>query len=399
MDGERIRTLSGGVNQRGLRNFNERLLLSMLQRHGPLPGSDLARQTGLSPQTVSVILRRLEKDGVVARGPSQKGRVGKPSVPMDLAASGALSFGLKIGRRSSDLLLGDLRGVVRQQVRTTYRYPMPNTIFGFLKDGIQRLSEALPPEELCRICGIGVAAPSEIWNWPETTGAPAQEFGQWKDIDFKEAIAAFSTLPVYVTNDATAACRSEQVYGRGKEFLDYAYFFVGSFVGGGIVLNQTVIQGNRGNAGALGSLRTTGTDGKDRQLIETASLCRLEAAMVEAGIDPKCLWTTPQDWSGFPVQLDAWITAAATELAKASLQICAVIDFEAILIDGAFPPEIRTRLVQQIREKIGDFDWRGITQPSIEEARVGGNARALGAACTPMFAQFFLDTTTGLHAS
>ena len=63
MDGSKIRTLSGGVNQRGLRDHNARMLLSIIQRNGPMPGSDLARVAGLSPQTVSVILRKLEKDG------------------------------------------------------------------------------------------------------------------------------------------------------------------------------------------------------------------------------------------------------------------------------------------------------------------------------------------------
>ena len=57
MDGGKIKGASGGVNQSGVRNYNERLLLSMLQRRGGMAGIDLARMTGLSPQTVSVIFR------------------------------------------------------------------------------------------------------------------------------------------------------------------------------------------------------------------------------------------------------------------------------------------------------------------------------------------------------
>ena len=103
MDMPKIRSLSGGANQSGLRDYNERLLLSMLLRNGPMPGSDLARLAGLSSQTVSVILRKLEIVGLLERGePHRGGRVGKPSVPMGLAPKGVLSFGLKIGRRSSE---------------------------------------------------------------------------------------------------------------------------------------------------------------------------------------------------------------------------------------------------------------------------------------------------------
>lgn len=42
---DHVRTLSGGINQTGVRAYNERLILSILQRNGGLPGSDLARRT------------------------------------------------------------------------------------------------------------------------------------------------------------------------------------------------------------------------------------------------------------------------------------------------------------------------------------------------------------------
>ena len=52
-----IRRLSAGASQHQLRNYNERLILTLIQRHRALPGSEIARSAGLSPQTVSVILR------------------------------------------------------------------------------------------------------------------------------------------------------------------------------------------------------------------------------------------------------------------------------------------------------------------------------------------------------
>ena len=58
-------------------------------------------------------------------------------------------------------------------------------------------------------------------------GATAEEFELWKGVCFQDEIAEISDLPVHVVNDATAACRAEHVYGRGKEFRDYAYFFSG----------------------------------------------------------------------------------------------------------------------------------------------------------------------------
>ncbi len=394
-----IRALSGGVNQSGVRDYNERLLLSTLQRNGAMPGRDLARRAGLSPQTVSVILRKLESDGLLERGTPTRGRVGKPSVPMGLAADGVFSVGLKIGRRSADLLLVDFQGAIRTEYRTTYRYPMPDIVFGFLRDGLARMSESLTPTEAARICGLGIAAPFELWNWADLVGAPAAEFMAWKGIDFRTEVARFSDLPVFIVNDATAACQAELVYGRGKEFRDYAYFFVGAFVGGGIVLNHSVFGGHQGNAGALGSLRSTGPAGESRQLIDAASLYLLEARLSGAGLDPAQLWTQPQNWASFADHVDPWIAQTADELARASLTACSVIDFEAILIEGSFPARVKTTLVGRIRDAIGQQDTRGLIVPRIEEGRIGGNARAIGAACGPVFSQFLLDTNAGLSAS
>lgn len=395
MDGSKIRSLSGGANQSGLRDYNERLLLSMLQRNGPLPGSDLARMAGLSPQTVSVILRELENDGLLARGDPVRGKVGKPSVPMRLDPDGVFSFGLKLGRRSADLILMDFTGGIRAHRRMSYSYPVPDQVLTFLREGLIDLTGDMPVAHRTRLCGIGVAAPYELWNWHRLVGAPHATSQLWKDMNLSEEIGAFSDLPVFMANDATAACRAEHVYGRGKEYRDYAYFFIAAFIGGGIVLNHSVYEGQQGNAGALGSLPSIGPSGESRQLIDVASLHVLEARLAEAGLDPALLWKTPQDWGAVSRHVDAWVGQAAQELAKASISICSVIDFETIMIDGSFPDDVRQALVERTRRYLQTQDARGLVPPTICAGTIGGKAREVGAACGPIFSQFLLNTNAG----
>jgi predicted NBD/HSP70 family sugar kinase len=395
MESGEVRSLSAGVNQQGLRDHNERLILSTLQRHGPLPGSDLARVAGLSPQTVSVILRELEGEGLIQRGEPQRGRVGKPRVPMSLSPEGVFSVGLKLGRRSADLLLSDFLGGVRRQLHTTYRWPTPEGVFGFLRQGLETFTAGLTPAERERIAGIGIAKPFEIWDWHEAIGAPRGSLDAWRDVDYAAEVARFSALPVFLDNDGTAACRAEHVFGRGREFRDFAYFFIGSFVGGGVVLNHSVFEGAFGNAGAFGSLLVRGPDGGDRQLIDTASLYLLEDALGRARMPTDRLWARPQDWSELAGPLDDWIAGTARQLARAAVTVCAVIDFEAVLIDGAFPSEVRARLVEGVRREVEGLDTRGLSPIRVEEGRVGGNARALGAACSPIFSRYLLNTPGG----
>lgn len=399
MDGTRIRTASTGVNQSGVRDHNERLLLSILQMAGAVSAAELARQTGLSKPTVSTILRTLETEGLVRRGEPVRGKIGKPSLPMELDPDGAFSIGLKIGRRSADLVLLDLVGTVRAQSRTSYDYPMPDAVFGFLRTGLTDMIEQIPPGLRDRACGIGIATPFELWRWHDLVGIAAEKFRSWRDVDFAAEVAAFSDLPVFIVNDATAACRAERLYGRHIEHRDYAYFFIGSFIGGGVVLNGTVYEGSQGNAGALGSMRSTGPLGEAQQLIDVASINLLEARLVEAGLDPSAIWRQPQDWSAFSRHVDAWIGQTAQELAKASLSICSVIDFEAIVIDGAFPTDVRDRLVERTRRYLLNQDKRGLIEPSIEAGSIGHNARGIGAASSPFFSQFLLNTNAGLSAN
>ena len=398
MDGGRQSKVVGGVNQSGVRDHNERLILSLLQRGGALPGAEVARRIGLSPQTVSIILRKLENDGILRRGEPIRGKVGKPSIPMELNPDGVFGVGMKIGRRSADLVLLDLVGAVRNQIHTTYAYPLPDEVFGFLETSLEALFADLSPDMRARVCGIGLATPFEFWKWHDLSGVEAERFRRWKNVDFVGEVARFTDLPVQVINDATAACRAEHLFGRGKGFRDYAYFFIGSLIGGGVVLNRTVFEGNRGNAGALGSIRTTGPHGESQQLIDVASLNLLEKRVKEAGLDPVGLWQMPQDWSGIRRFVDPWIGQTAQELAKASLTICSVIDFEAIVIDGAFPDDVRRELVVRTRRYLANQDKRGLITPVVEAGGIGPNARGIGAASAPIFRQFLLDTNAGLAA-
>ncbi|OCX66912.1 sugar kinase [Thioclava sp. SK-1] len=390
MDGSERRGLRGGVNQIGVRQHNERLIMTLISRAGALPGTEIAKRTQLSAQTVSNILRKLENDGFLLRGEPQRGRVGKPSIPMALDPNGALSVGLKLGRRTSDLSILNLTGEVLGQKIKTYKYPMPNDIFGFLRDGLAELSADLTEYQRGRIAGIGIAAPSEIWSWIDVLGAPL-DFAIWRDIDIAKEVANFSDLPVFMENDGTAACRAEHVFGRGRELTDYAYFYLGSFVGGGIVLNGSLVGGIQGNAGAFGSLRVPSSKGGMGQLIDEASLYLLENALGEVGVDREAMWHQPQDWSQFGDSLNSWIARAAKALAHAARSVCAVIDFSTILIDGAFPAAVRAQLVAQTQIELDRLDKRGLQIPAVEAATVGGNARVIGAASIPVLSQFFLE--------
>ena len=385
MDGDKLRTRSGGVSQSGLRAHNERVLLSLIRREGPLPGSELAKRTQLSPQTVSVILRSLETEGFLQRGDPQRGKVGKPSVPIDLNPSGAFSFGVKIGRRSAELALIDFTGALRDYLRLPYGFPEPRAIERFVLDGMAQISGRLAAQDQSRITGIGIAIPHRIWDWHESISAPARALDAWRSFDLAARLTEATGLATQSVNDATAACRAEHVYGKGRAFQDYAYFYIGAFIGGGIVLDGAVVEGRRGNAAAFGPLNA----GQGKKLIDTASLVLLEEALRKNGKDSARLWKSPPDWSGIDAELDEWCRITGAELACACLQVFAVLDLDVVLVDGAFPDTVRDSVVLHAQETLETLDKRWLLDPRIEAGSSGSNARVIGAACGPIFSEFF----------
>ena len=238
---------------------------------------------------------------------------------------------------------------------------------------------------------MGVAMPFQLWNWAQFIGAPQAEMAAWRNRDIQAEIARFCGLPFYVLNDANAACGAELVFGTGERFKDFLYFYIGYFVGGGLVLNGSLYSGQTGNAGALGSMPVPGSDGTMRQLISVASTATLEGYLANAGISTVQLWDSPEVWSIPDPILDRWLDEVARGLAHAILASASLIDFEAVLIDGWLPGTIRAALVARTSARLQRLDSAGIELPLVRGGSVGHQARSLGAACIPLSLRYLID--------
>ncbi len=394
----RVDRFNRGSNQRGLRAYNERLVLTLVRRHRALTKTEIARMTGLSLQTVSVIMRQLEADGLLQRGQPirVRGKVGQPSVPMSLVPDGALFFGLKVGRRSSDLVLIDFLGHVIASVHKTYRYPLPDDIVRFAQKAMEEITLDLSKARRSRIAGLGIGLPFYLWNWADAIGAPANAMDAWRDADIRAEIAARCEFPVYLRNDASAACGGELVFGLDTTTRHFLYFYIGYFIGGGVVLNGSLYTGPSGNAGALGPMPVPSKTKANCQLIDVASIASLERALEAAGGTANRLWETPDHWEIDERLLDQWIDEVGRGIAHAILSASSVIDFEAAVVDGWLPIPVRAAIVEAIRKYLPTLNFTGIEAPEIKQGTVGYNARAIGAASLPLSLRFLVDQNASL---
>ncbi len=385
--------MARGTNQAGMREQNERLVLSLVRRHGALAKSEIARMTGLSVQTVSVIMRHLEADHLLRRGAPQRGRVGQPMVPLSLDPEGAFFIGVKVGRRSLDIVLVDFVGGIRHRAGVAYPFPTPDRTIRRIVEEVG-VCQRLLGNRAERIAGVGLALPFELWSWAEEIGAPEAEMATWRGVDLRAELAARLPYPVYLQNDATAACGAELAFGDHAGLMDFIYFYVGAFVGGGLVLNGGLFAGRTGNAAALGSMPVPDGAGGSAQLIDRASLVVLERSLRAAGLPLDALYDPTGDWDRFGGHLDRWIETAAGGIAYAIAAAAAIIDFEAAVIDGAFPQAVQTRLLAAVDAELRQLDLSGIDPPELRPGTIGPVARALGGASLPLFDRYLLDQHT-----
>jgi predicted NBD/HSP70 family sugar kinase len=379
-----------GADQSGVRVYNERLMLTLVRRFGQLSKIEVARMTGLSVQSASTIMNRLSAEGLLKREAPLRGRVGQPTVPVSLDPEGAFAFGLKIGRRSSDFVLVDFTGSIRHRVVLSYPFPTPEDVLAFAALALRDLTARLDERQRSRLAGLGVATPFQLWSWSEETGAPTGAMDGWRSIDVGEEIGRLCDLDVIVCNDATSACAAEFYFGEAWRERDFLYFYLGEFLGGGLVLNSSLYLGRSGNAAALGSMPAPSAHGV-KQLIHLASTYQLERRLAAAGQDPSSIWLAPSAWGELGAPLSEWLDEAAAALAYAIVSAISVVDVEAVVIDGAIPDSVRQTMCLRVAAELEKLDRRGLSDVRILPGSVGPDARAVGAAALPLIKNFARD--------
>jgi len=104
-----------------------------------------------------------------------------------------------------------------------------------------------------KIKGIGIGVPSlvdpEKGIVYDATNIPA-----WKEVHLKEQIEAKYKLPVYVNNDANCFVMGEKYFGKGKDYKDIVGLIIGTGLGSGLVLNNSLYAGKNCGAGEFGMI-------------------------------------------------------------------------------------------------------------------------------------------------
>lgn len=233
----RIADRASGLNAPSVRSYNERLVLSLLLQSEGTTRLEIGQKTKLSAQTISVIVRSLEQESLVAKGEAQRGRMGPPTIPMILNPEGAFSVGVSFGTQGTDVVVIDFVGTVR--FHKAHRYEvlrgedeMPMRIL--IEEAIRSVDSTMRG----RIAGVGLAVPDEALVGPGIRKALGHDLAA-AQANLESALG----LPVFMQNDVTAAAGGESLFGVTRHIPDFVFFYLGSRLHRRLVLNHQIHSG------------------------------------------------------------------------------------------------------------------------------------------------------------
>lgn len=236
-------------------------VLAALGTSGPLSRTDIARILGVSPATVTQVVKDLVARGLVAEVEHRPSRGGRPAVLLGLVGSAGRALGAKVA--ADHVAVVDVR--LDGQVRQSWEWPFdamaadaPDRLIDLLGPLVESSAagensgagendgaDAAPP-----ILGVGICVPGAVDD-QETGAVDAPTLG-WQHLPLGARLRAALPVPVLVENDVNALAVAERLYGRGREHRNFLVVTIGRGVGAGLVVDGSVYRGTNGGAGEFG---------------------------------------------------------------------------------------------------------------------------------------------------
>lgn len=383
-----------GSNQGGLKQYNENIILSLLRHQGSLTKAEIARITHLSPQTVSLIFKRFIKKNIVLQEDYIYGRMGQPSAPFSLNPEASFSIGVSIGRHQLDISLIDFKCKILKQYSLRYDFPDVQIVLKKIAKSLKKIFSNLSSIQKQRLVGIGISQPDKINKWGEVFGIDINLLNQWDDVNIINEVKTLAPqYEVISMNDVYAACLAELFLGNNNKHPNFQYIYLGSFIGGAIVLNGQLFKSGLLNTSTIGTIPIHTASGY-RQLIGIASLISLEQDLIKKGFDPKLLIMEKQLPPEARLMFDAWLEDALEAIKWSIVSVTSVIGTNLVIIDAHLSKNLIAEISKKLINLHDDFHWEAIESITIESGTIGKQARALGSAIIPFNSVYGLSQNT-----
>lgn len=136
-----------------------------------------------------------------------------------------------------------VKPVSQERVKTLANQP------GVFERLTKVIEDVWPKNE--KVDAIGVASPGPLNPF---TGyiLSTPNIQQWHNFPLTPKLSEHFGVPVFLDNDANLACLAEWKFGVGKGHHDVLYLTVSTGIGGGVIIDDRLLQGHHGLAAELG---------------------------------------------------------------------------------------------------------------------------------------------------
>lgn len=400
-----------GTNLPAVAGYNQALVLDLIRRERDgYSRVELAERTGLSAQTLSNVTRRLIDEGFVREAGKSGTGPGKPRTILQLDAEARFAVGVHLDPTVVTYVVLDLEGRVVADARA--RTPTgiePEETLRRLTASISAIidNSGVDPS---LILGVGIASPGPLdAEQGRIFDPPLLE--AWHDVPLGDSLSASTGLPVRVEKDVTAAMVAESWMGTPDDLHDALFFYYGTGVGSGVMIDGTVIRGSSSNAGDIGHLIVDPDGplcrcGKRGCLGDSILPVTLVAEGVSRGILPERSGpvdaiTIDGDLSrlaelalaGEPVALEI-IERAARRVARGLLGVASLLDVTTVVFGGPVWERVSSIFLRVVPQAFADDPASMLTHTVEFRGSIhGGDVAAMGAACLVLDGAFSAKPT------
>jgi predicted NBD/HSP70 family sugar kinase len=355
-----------------LRALNERTVLDAVRLDGPISRAELARRTGISRPTVSLVLRSLVEDGLVRETEHDVDGPHYGAVYYEADPEVAVVLGVDFGSRSVRAALCDLGGEVRAREEIRSRGSVEERIEALASSVRSLLRTSKLPGDLLE--NAVVALPAVVSPADGRVSAP--DLPGLEASALREQLEHALRVPVTLENDVNLAAVAEQRRGIAQEVADFAFLLVGAGLGAAVILDWKLHRGHNGNAGELDAVRTGRADDVDpcaaalSQL--AAELALGKETVLAQPFEVQELFAAAQ--SGDPVGV-AVVEEAARRIALHIIPLAATLDLPLVVLGGSVGAN--PALLEPVRRHLDD--WLPFPGPRVEVSGLGEAAVLEGA--------------------
>ncbi|MCW4466484.1 ROK family transcriptional regulator [Glutamicibacter sp. MNS18] len=245
-----------GTNLGRLGDFNQAVILESIRRAPDgISRVELAGSTGLSPQTISNVVRRLLDDGIVREDRTIVSGPGKPRTVLELEGNRLVSIGIHLDPSVLTFVVMNLRGeVIRERRIDVPNLEVAGETIELMGATVKELiAEVRIPKK--HIVGIGIAVPGPV-NVEDGVVLNPPLLDGWADVDIVAPLRKMLRLQVIIEKDTIASAIGELWQSKEEKTEDFVFVYCGHGFGAGIVLDSDVHRGSSNNAGEIGHYST-----------------------------------------------------------------------------------------------------------------------------------------------